>query len=65
MAQMIPGGQGAWLVRVFLGRDEAGKRQYHNKTIRGNRRDAQHYANKAGLDQGSGGAEDTGDATCE
>ena len=33
-----------WLVRVFLGRDsQTGKRRYHNKTIRGSKKDAQKY----------------------
>ena len=39
--QIIKRGDGTWLVRVFLGRDrETGKREYHNKTIHGNKKDA-------------------------
>lgn len=39
--QIIKRGNGTWLVRVFLGRDrETGKREYHNKTIHGNKKDA-------------------------
>ena len=44
--QIISRGERTWLVRVFLGRDsQTGKRKYHNKTIRGNRKDAQKYLN--------------------
>jgi integrase len=44
--QIILRGERTWLVRVFLGRDsQTGKHKYHNKTIRGNRRDAQKYLN--------------------
>lgn len=39
--QIINRGKRVWLVRVFLGRDEAGKRQFHNKTIHGNKTDAE------------------------
>lgn len=39
--QIINRGGSTWLVRVFLGRDDKGKRQYHNKTVRGNKRDAE------------------------
>src|SRR5690242_1330291 len=44
--QMIRRGKDRWLVRVARGRDAAGKRLYHNKTIRGTRRDAQSYLTK-------------------
>jgi len=43
--QIIPRGQRNWLVRVFLGRNASGKRRYHNKSIRGTRKDAQRYLN--------------------
>jgi integrase len=44
--QIIPRGERTWVVRVFLGRDsQTGKRRYHNKTIRGNKKDAQKYLN--------------------
>ncbi len=44
--QLIQRGESTWLVRVFLGRDpETGKRKYHNKTIRGNKKVAQKYLN--------------------
>lgn len=39
--QLIKRGDRTWMVRVFLGRDDAGKRQYHNKTIQGNKKDAE------------------------
>ena len=44
--QLIPRGEKTWLVRIFIGRDsKTGKRKYHNKTIRGNKKDAQKYLN--------------------
>lgn len=44
--QLISRGERTWLVRVYLGRDVlTGKRKYHNKTIRGNKKDAQRYLN--------------------
>lgn len=36
--QIIPRGKDTWLVRVFIGRDENGKRKYHNKTIHGGKK---------------------------
>src|SRR5690606_12306533 len=45
--QLIQRGERTWLVRVYLGRDPVtGKRRYHNKTIRGNKKDAQRYLNQ-------------------
>jgi integrase len=41
--QIIPRGEDTWLVRIFMGRDEKGKRHYLNKTIRGKKKDAQDY----------------------
>jgi len=53
--QIIARGERTWLVRVFMGRDpESGKRQYHNKTIRGTRKDAQAYLNQAQRDRDLG-----------
>lgn len=43
--QLIQKGENKWLTRVFLGRNEKGKRQYHSRTIRGTKRDAQRYLN--------------------
>lgn len=43
--QIINRGTNKWLVRVFLGRDEYGKKKYHNKTINGTKKDAQKYLN--------------------
>jgi integrase len=36
-------GKGAWQVRIFLGRDASGKREFHTKTLRGTKADAQKY----------------------
>lgn len=44
--QIIPRGERTFLVKVFLGRDENGKRQYHTKTIHGPKKDAEKYLNK-------------------
>ncbi len=41
--QIIPRGRSIWLVRVYAGRDGAGKRVYQNKTIHGNKKDAEAY----------------------
>jgi integrase len=43
------------LVRVFMGRDGNGKRRYLNKTVRGNKKDAEGYLNTT-LTQMSTGA---------
>lgn len=43
--QIIKRGENVYLVRVYLGR-EYGKRKYHNKTIHGNKKDAERYRNK-------------------
>lgn len=52
--QIIPRGDSVWVVRVFLGRDNSGKRRYHNKTIHGNKKDAQKYLNAVLRDQDLG-----------
>lgn len=41
--QIIKRGDNTWLVRIFTGRDSQGKRRYLNKTIRGNKKDANSY----------------------
>jgi integrase len=33
----------SWQVRIFIGNDAKGKRKYHNKTVRGTKKDAQKY----------------------
>lgn len=43
--QIISRGENTWLVRVYMGQDDGGKRKYHNKTIHGNKKDAQQYLN--------------------
>jgi integrase len=45
--QLIKRGERTWLVRIFLGRDEKGKRRYANKTVRGTKKDAEKYLNAA------------------
>jgi integrase len=39
--QIIRRIENSWTIRVFLGRDATGKRQYVNKTVKGNKKDAQ------------------------
>ncbi|CCQ96582.1 Integrase family protein [[Clostridium] ultunense Esp] len=38
-------GDNVWLVRVYMGLNSEGKRKYHNKTIHGNKKDAEKYLN--------------------
>ena len=44
--QLIERGKNKWLVRVYMGKNEEGKRKYHNRTIHGNKKAAQAYLNK-------------------
>lgn len=39
--QLIQRGDRTWLIRVFVGRDETGKRRYVNQTVHGAKREAQ------------------------
>lgn len=41
--QIIKRGENTWLVRIFTGRDEKGKRHYRNQTVRGTKKEAQTY----------------------
>src|SRR5680860_482338 len=41
--QIIERGERKYLVRMYLGRDESGKRKHHSKTVKGSRRDAERY----------------------
>lgn len=41
--QIIKRGDSVWIVRIFQGRDETGRRRYLNKTIRGTKKDANKY----------------------
>jgi integrase len=43
--QLIRRGARTWLVRVYTGLDETGKRQYYNKTVNGTKHDAQDALN--------------------
>ncbi|HKR02869.1 MAG TPA: site-specific integrase [Pyrinomonadaceae bacterium] len=44
--QIIKRGDKTWLVRIFTGRDAQGRRSYLNKTIKGNKKDAETYLSK-------------------
>lgn len=44
--QIVKRGDNKYLVRVYMGLDGNGKRKYHNKTIHGNKKDAEKYRNK-------------------
>jgi integrase len=46
MAQIIRRAEQVYLIRVFLGRDESGKRGYHNETFHGTKSDAIKRGNK-------------------
>ncbi len=52
--QIIKRGDKTWLVRIFMGRDGNGKRRYLNKTIRGNKKDAERYLSKTQTEITSG-----------
>jgi integrase len=41
--QIIKRGEKTWIVRIFQGRDENGKRRYLNKTIHGTKKSAEKY----------------------
>jgi len=43
---IIERGKNKYLVRIYMGLGPNGKRQYHNKTIHGNKKDAEKYRNK-------------------
>lgn len=44
--QIVPRGKRTFLVRVYLGRDANGKRDYFSQTVRGSKKDAQTVLNK-------------------
>jgi integrase len=52
--QIIKRGDKTWLVRIFTGRDGNGKRHYLNKTVRGNKKDAEAYLSKTATDVSTG-----------
>lgn len=41
--QIVKRGDKTWLVRIFRGRDNKGKRRYESKTIHGRKKDAEKY----------------------
>lgn len=45
--QILDRGARKWLVRIYLGRDSDGRRQYQNQTIHGVKKDAQTWLNDA------------------
>lgn len=45
--QIIPRGNCTWVVRIFLGRDSDGKRQYQNQSIHGAKKKAQEWLTDA------------------
>jgi len=53
--QLIPRGKGAWLVRVYIGKDpDTGKGARHNKTIHGNKKDAEAHLARMLRDRDTG-----------
>ncbi len=52
--QIIERGKNKWLVRIDLGRDAVGKRQRHNRTVHGTKKDAQAVLNKLLRDKDMG-----------
>ena len=55
--QIIFRSRNTWLVRVYLGCDGSGKRIYENKTIHGNKKDAEAYLSEALRRRDLGGTE--------
>jgi integrase len=55
--QIIFRSRNTWLVRVYLGYDGSGKRVYENKTVHGNKKDAEGYLNEALRRRDLGGTE--------
>lgn len=53
--QMIPKGENKWLLRVYVGRDEAGRRKYHSQAFRGTTAQARQELTRlqAGADMGT------------
>jgi hypothetical protein len=53
--QLILRGKNVWLVRVYLGVDlDTGKREYHNKTVHGNKKDAEAHLTRTLRDRDTG-----------
>jgi integrase len=52
--QIIKRGDKTWVVRIFMGRDGKGKRQYLNKTLHGTKKDAETYLSKTLTEISSG-----------
>lgn len=52
--QIIPRGNRTFLVRIYVGRDANGKRDYLNQTVRGSKKDAQIVLNKLLRDKDMG-----------
>lgn len=52
--QIIKRGDRTWIVRIFMGRDEKGKRRYVNHTIHGTKKDAETYRNASIRDKDLG-----------
>ena len=52
--QIIKRGECNYIVRIYLGRDADGKRDYMNQTVRGNKKDAQAVLNKLLRDKDMG-----------
>jgi Site-specific recombinase XerD len=55
--QIIQRGRNIWLVRIYHGSDVSGKRAYENKTIHGNKKDAEIFLNEALRRRDLGGTE--------
>ncbi len=62
--QLIDKGNNKYMVRVYLGADDNGKRKYHNKTIKG-KTEAQKYLNKILHQKDTGTFVDSGKITIE
>lgn len=63
--QIITKGKEEWLVRIFRGRDEAGRKLYHSKVIHGNKSDAQKYLTAKQRQQDTGAFVETSKQTLD
>lgn len=63
--QIIAKGKEKWLVRIFRGRDVAGRKLYHSKVIYGNKSDAQKYLTAKQRQQDTGAFVETSKQTLD
>ena len=63
LGQVIARGKGKWRVKVFLGKDAQGRRQYFDQTVRGTKKQAEAYLAEKLVEFGQGGLARPSDVT--